>query len=314
MVDYRVGCVGNQIWHVKNLLRFLSANQNKSIRLAIDPEAVCLHTVGLYEILDQFQFKNVEILTANPFEKHPKYQIIFLKWDMWFHKISDVSKTLHTWNKKKIFFCLFGRPSAARLGLAAYLQKNYCSKTLIHFSATVDADNLIQFELNKLLSYRLDSIKESGILIKQLPILLSNPSGYTSTNGYGFEDPLTNFYKDILIDIVVESHVAGDTFFPTEKTLRSIILKKPFIIFSSKNYLDYLHQIGFRTFCDFWPEIYDGYEGKNRFEQILILIDFISSKSIEELEHMYWDMQCILNHNYQLLLTKKYARQIKYIE
>jgi len=82
----------------------------------------------------------------------------------------------------------------------------------------------------------------------------------------------------------------------------------------SKNYLDYLHQMGFRTFGDFWNEDYDGYEDKERYVKILQLIDDLSKKSTVELEKMYWDMQYSLDHNYNLLLNQNYATDITYIE
>ena len=90
-------------------------------------------------------------------------------------------------------------------------------------------------------------------------------------------------------------------------------LKKPFIVFASKNYLCYLRQMGFRTFADFWSEDYDGYEGRERFIKILQLIDSISKKSKTELNAMYWDMQYTLDHNYNLLLTQNYQNNITYI-
>jgi hypothetical protein len=145
-------------------------------------------------------------------------------------------------------------------------------------------------------------------------LLLSSPERYTSYHGYDYADPLTEYYKDILVDIVVESHVAGDTFFPTEKTCRPMWLKKPFIIFASRNYLDYLHQMGFYTFCEFWDESYDGFEFGDRLVRILKLIDNLAQKTTEELEKMYLDMQFFLDHNYELLKNKNFSMEIKEIE
>ena len=79
------------------------------------------------------------------------------------------------------------------------------------------------------------------------------------------------------------------------------------------NYLDYLRQMGFRTFADFWDEDYDGYEAADRLLKIQSLINLLASKSINELEKMYWDMQYTLDHNYNLLMTQSYHKQIKEI-
>ena len=92
-----------------------------------------------------------------------------------------------------------------------------------------------------------------------------------------------------------------------------MLLKKPFIIMGSRDYLCYLRQMGFRTFSDFWSEDYDGYEGKDRYVKILQLIDTISKKSKTELNDMYWSMQYTLDHNYNLLLNQNYTTDITYV-
>ena len=310
---FKLGCTSDKIWNLNEFIEYLATNQNKTINITIFPEAVCLETLGVYKLLDMFNFAQVNIYTYNPFEKNNKYNIVFQS-NYWITKQEIVNTDLHDWNFKKKFFCFYHRPTASRLGLAGYLFTNYRESSLIHFSAELDPDNLIQFELNKLLSYRTESIQESGFLINHLPLLLAPSDRYTYNQGYYFDDPLTNFYQDILVDVVVESHVLGTTFFPTEKTTRPMWLKKPFILFGSKNYLDYLHQMGFRTFADFWDESYDGFEGAERFNRIIKLLDRLAIMSTSELEQMYLDMTYTLDHNYNLLKEQLYSKQLKKLD
>jgi hypothetical protein len=312
--NFTVSVTSDKIWNLEQLLDFLIANQQGHIRLHINPEAICLENVGLYRWLDKFQFNQVEIFTSNPLERHDYYRINYSKHYNWFEKIETINPLFQNWNQSKIFYCLFGRPTASRLGLAAYLRSHHAQHTHIHFSAMPDLDGLVDFELDKLLEYRTASINEVGNLINQLPILLSSTEKYTRFNGFDYTDPLTQLYQDILIDVLAESHVLGNTFYPTEKTIRPMWLKKSFIIFASKNYLDYLHQMGFRTFADFWSEEYDGYEGRDRFLMILELIDNLAKKSSKELEKMYSSMQYTLDHNYNLLKTQSYNKTIQYID
>ena len=82
----------------------------------------------------------------------------------------------------------------------------------------------------------------------------------------------------------------------------------------SKNYLDYLHQMGFRTFSDFWDEEYDGYEGADRFNKILKLLDNLAKKSTNELEEMYLSMTYTLDHNYNLLKNQLYSTQLERLD
>jgi len=310
MNKFTIGCTSDKIWNHDELLNFLIANQHNSIKLIIEPEAICLENLGVYKLLNKFSFNQVNITTCNPLEKHPVYNILYNGNDYWFKEIVKINPLLHAWNQSKLFYCLFGRPTASRLGLSSHLYRNYNNQSHLHFSATTDVDELAQIELDKLLTYDINSIECAGSLIKKLPLLLSSPDNYTKDNGYVYADPLTELYQDILIDIVSESHVLGNTFFPTEKTTRPMWLKKPFIIFASRDYLDYLHQMGFRTFFNFWSEDYDGFEGRDRYTRILDLIDELAKKSKQELQDLYQAMQPILDHNYNLLQTQSYNTTI----
>lgn len=306
---FTVSCTSDKIWNYNELVKYLAANQGQLIELDINPEAICLHNLGLYNLLDSFKFAGVKITTWNPFEQHPVYTIQCKGPNSWFRRIAKINPDLHTWDLSKKFLCFYHRPTAARLGLAAHVFSNHHSTSTVHFSTTDPVD----FEMDKLLHWNIDSAAKAAGLLTQLPLLQGSTDGYTAFDGYHYSDPLTAMYKQILVDIVVESHVAGDTFFPTEKTIRPMLLKKPFIVFGSRDYLVYLRQMGFRTFHDFWDEDYDGYEAADRLNKIQTLIDSIAQKSTEQLEKMYHDMQYTLNHNYNLLMTQTYQKKLTHL-
>jgi hypothetical protein len=264
----------------------------------------------LYEILDCFEFKSVCIQTWNPLEKHPQYHIKYKGKNFWFDRQANITDAQCEYTGAKTFLCLYHRPTAGRLALAGHLQQYHTESSLIHFSTDTTDDNLTQFEFNKLLSWHLPSVELASKLLPKLPMLLSPPDQYTSTQGYFYDDPLTNLYRDILIDVVVESHVAGNTFFPTEKTVRPMLLGKPFLAFASVNYLAHLRQMGFRTFADFWDEDYDGCEGRERLVRMLTVIDTISAMSTIQRETMYWDLQYTLQHNRELLASRNWNNKI----
>jgi hypothetical protein len=309
IIMFTVSCMSDKIWNTADLVGFLATNQHNSITLNINPEAICLKNIGLYDLLDKFNFKQVTIKTFNALEHHDKYNIVLKGPNFWFSRTAKIMPEFHTWDLSNRFLCFYHRPTAGRLGIASYVYKNYKDTSLIHFST----DDLVDFELDKLLSWNVYSAVNTASLLTKLPLLLGNTNLYTKFNGYDYNDPLTSLYKSILVDIVVETHVAGKTFFPTEKTVRPMLLKKPFIIFGSADYLAYLQQMGFRTFADFWDEDYDGYEAADRLLKIQLLIDLLASKSLNELEKMYWDMQYTLDHNYNLLMSQQYNKHIKEI-
>ena len=72
---YILGCTSDRIWNIPALIQYLVQHQHKPIVIDIQPEAICLRNLGLYEILDCFEFKSVCIQTWNPLETHPQYII-----------------------------------------------------------------------------------------------------------------------------------------------------------------------------------------------------------------------------------------------
>jgi len=311
---YFVSCTNDQLWKIDEFLTFLKENQGQSIRLDINPEAISLKEIGFYKILDLFEFELVTIVTCNPFEAHDKYTIIHEEAHIFLTEEVVVDPSLHQWTQDKIFLTMYHRPTASRLGLAGHLFANHKDISHIHFSAGNSVDELEFYEMTKLLNYDLTATINASKMIPNMPLEIAS-SQYYSKFGWmsNFDNDLRQYYQQILIDIIGETHVLGNTFFPTEKTTRPMWLKKPFIVFASRNYLDYLHQMGFKTFNDFWSEEYDGYEGSERFIKTLQLIDNLANKSLTELAEMYYNMQHILDHNYNLLLTQSYSTNITYI-
>jgi hypothetical protein len=305
----------NFIWNQEEFIQFLIENQQQKIFLSTNMEGVCLQTSGVYRLLEQFDYKDVIIQTNNLLEQHPQYQIK-LGIPFYFFKVAHSNYIdLHYWNQHKVFGCFYNRPLWHRVGLAAVLQHDYdCA--LINIRAPFDTvDQRKLTEINQLFSYSPDSFSKFAKVFKSWPLQLEDHDTYIVTDTTtGYTDRLARFYPNILIDVVAETWTAGKTFYPTEKTVRPMLLKKPFILMGSKDYLCYLRQLGFKTFNDFWSEDYDGYEELERFARILQLIDELSKKSITELEKMYWDMQDVLDHNYNLLLNQNYATSITYVE
>lgn len=306
----------DKIWNLIELIEYLVSNQNQNVKLRINPEAIDLDRLGIYKILDIFHFQKVDILTQNPLEVHDRYNIInYWKSNRFIKQQWAIEDYYHCWNHQKLFLAFYRKPTAGRLAIASHLLQKHEDKSLIHFSCHTGLDDLYHFEIDKLLTFGLEPINGISFLLDRLPIWSRKQSEDLSLIDQYIVDSTKDvihktLYKDILIDIVVETHVLGKTFFPTEKTIRPIWLKKPFIIFGSKDYLDYLHQMGFKTFCNYWSEEYDGYEGRDRYIKISQLIDNLSLKTVNELEYMYKDMKHILDHNYDLLKKQIYTLEI----
>lgn len=296
------------IWNHKDFVDFLIKNQGQSILVDTCEEGVDLQEAGVYQLLDQFGYNDVIVRTNNLIESHAYYCIKF-KNPCKFFKINYTDYLqYHSWTKQKLFGVLYNRPLWHRIGLAAEMQCDYNDQTLINIRCNPnDIDQRRLFELQQLFEYAPSSAVKFFKVCKQWPIQLETVDGYTvgnTTNGH--TDQLASFYPDFLIDIVAETWSKGNCFFPTEKTVRPMLLKKPMIVMGPKNYLVYLRQMGFRTFYEFWDEDYDGYEDDQRYYRILDLINSISKKSLIELENLYTNMKHILDHNYRLLVDNSW--------
>ena len=317
MKEFSIVPANDSIWNLPELTQFLIQHQNQDVVLNTKGEGCCCRAIGLYNLLDQFDFCTVTIHTANALEVHDRYCIkIHLPWKF-LEVVDQIEPEYHTWNKNKIFGTVYGRPLWHRIGLASHLSTYHNSQSQIGCladPASIDSRKL--FEVVELFKNDVTSFQNFANTLNRLPMKIDGADKYTPgvlmTDGYVAQTKAV--YRNFLIDIVAETFTSGDCFFITEKTVRPMLLKKPFIHMGSKNYLDYLHQMGFRTFSDFWSEDYDAYEGKDRFNKILKLIDSIAVKPIDELEKMYWDMQYTLDHNYNLLLTQTYKKEITYIQ
>jgi hypothetical protein len=86
---------------------------------------------------------------------------------------------------------------------------------------------------------------------------------------------LLTHYHCFQIELVAETMCAGETFFPTEKTIRPMLGGRPFLIFGPVNFLHNLQQLGFKTYSQCWDERYDRLQGANRWQAIKTVIDYI---------------------------------------
>jgi len=303
----------NFIWNKSELLSFLIDNQGKSIVLSTKEEGCCCNSIGLYNILDKFKFKSVTIITNNLVETHPEYTINYINPFKFFNTTTQYEE-FHLWNKNKVFGALYNRALWHRIGIASHLAP--MDNTLLNFRSNPhNIDDRDLFELQKLFNIDPPSLKKFMDIFDALPIQVKNIDDYTvGATTTEHTNQLCMLYPNFLIDVVAETFTSGRSFFPTEKTVRPMLLKKPFIIMGSKCFLIHLRQMGFKTFYDFWDEDYDGYQPHDRYKMILNLINDLAKKSKEELYKMYLDMTPILEHNFNLLKNKSFTKAINYVE
>jgi len=96
---------------------------------------------------------------------------------------------------------------------------------------------------------------------------------------------LVSHYNRFDIELVAETFTLGNTFFPTEKTIRPLMAAKPMLVYGPKFYLKRLQNLGFKTYRDFWDESYDLVEGPERWQRMrTVIADFMSQETVTQIE------------------------------
>ncbi len=115
---------------------------------------------------------------------------------------------------------------------------------------------------------------------------------------------LDNFIKESFVHLVTETRYTTPMQNISEKTVRSIIAKRPFILAGSPGSLKLLRDLGFKTFNRWWSEDYDNeFNHHKRLEMIYNLINDILDADKQKLKNMLNEMQDILDYNYNVYLN-----------
>lgn len=144
------------------------------------------------------------------------------------------------------------------------------------------------------LNFSLRHLVPPWIETDQAPDLLSwiHKPPFASLTGHEVRDQyvagnntnrdLVAHYDRFAIELVAETYCLGDTFFPTEKTVRPISQGKPILVYGPKRFLARLKEMGFQTWGDIWDESYDELEGADRWQAMQPVLTHI-------LDQRLWD-------------------------
>lgn len=321
-----VATTENKIWEVENFVISLCAAMNQQSKIIIDlqNEGPDAEHIGLYNLIEacankfNYNLNCVTLKTCNMLEKHSKINVEIsntnhlLMREIEKHYDHDQPKQ----DQLQHFGMFVGRANAPRLFLSEYLNTNYKTQTVstYHYKHNDDyhRDNIGLEELIK--HFDIDDVSSYSEFITNGPYVLGNidynfdktkyPKGidFSSRLHQIEKESFIQLYRKFLVEIVSETFYNGNTFFITEKTFRPILLRTPFIIQGSQDYLKYLKQLGFKTFDAWWDEGYSEDPPNWSIHEIVKVIDFIGQKTTNQLHTMYKEMQTILDHNYENLL------------
>jgi len=112
---------------------------------------------------------------------------------------------------------------------------------------------------------------------------------------------LINLGRKYLFEITFETMTLGTTFTPSEKTIRTIVAKKPLVVYAPRNFLLNLRDLGFRTFEDLWDESYDQLEGPPRYQAIMKIVQETANLSRPAQLKLHQAGQIVCEHNHDML-------------
>lgn len=229
-------------------------------------EGFSLKAFGVLQVIDQWVTDTgrlsdtVKIDSPNYYEKTNYQHLHPRKLSHFFHN-DFVSKYCvppsSLAQSKKLFGFFAGKYTSDRNIIAKDILTTYKQNFLISIMRT---HNLMQWDTD---IYAVGSIDNQRV------------EDQYKSKGINTNYSLLQFYDQFEIELVSETFLYGQTFFPTEKTVRPIVGCRPMVINGPINFLDNLKQLGFQTFDQLWPENYDQYNGQARWEQIKLVINHI---------------------------------------
>lgn len=308
--------ISNKDGHIYNLeykiLDIVNEYQrNDSVTINTNYEGICLEFVGFYKLLDcmcdifLIDKSKITIITENALESHSAYNIIIVQ-SHWLAYTKTYIPQGYAPTKNthlRTLGCFVGKINWHRLVLLNWLYNNYQDQCLLTCHYRNEDNQTLQSELTELNFYMSSEIDSINFL-KHCPLIIDEE--FTT---FTIMDPdhltIIKQYDKIFLDLVIETYIMGNTFFPTEKTIRPIIAQTPFIIMGPKHYLANLKKLGFKTFDKWWSEDYDQFAGVDRIIEIKKRLSDIFSWQQEKLHTVLTEMQPILEFNYNHYMTSK---------
>jgi hypothetical protein len=159
--------------------------------------------------------------------------------------------------------------------------------------------------------------KISAILEKNKDIVSMEPMYLDTkdlvTNRAIHENSINEFYMETYFSIVNETTYYEGVPFLSEKIFKTIAMGHPFIMVTSANSLQYLKELGYRTYAPFIDESYDTIEDDgDRILAILDEIDRLCKISPKELRKSWLpNVRKIARHNRSILVGKDYKKLIR---
>ena len=207
----------------------------------------------------------------------------------------------------KLFLSLSREDKLPRRFLNYSLHKNKLFNKGLVSHLRIDGD----FDLNtdlKTFSSRADFDVDLYIKYGQEKHSLDNLETYQLKDDVCYNYALySHLNKRVLIDLAVESFVT-DYLFVTEKLLKPIVFKTPFLLLGAPYTLKYMKHLGFQTFDCVFDESYDEQPVLyDRVNSMLSNLNQLSSLSLQDVIKNFKITEEICEHNYNVFMRSDWT-------
>jgi hypothetical protein len=313
--------VAGEIWfnatEVKQILSTLTAQDQ--IILDLCSEAPCLNSIGLSQILNAWLAQHevdpsaVQITRwANTVQQVPYTKVTCMNISQFFRYSKQYwLESVSFSTAEKLFGLFLGRNSISRNTILYEVNDKWPQHFLCsRMKARAPEPWLVNWDQDVISLESIDQWNTPEQLQKIIAWYKSDPvpslDGKEVRDQYQIEDQSTTecnrslleHYDRFNIELVCETYAYGDTFFPTEKTVRPIMAAKPFLVYGPQGYLRRLRDLGFRTYADCWDESYDLLEGPQRWLAMKSVIQNVIDRDPLDTLSGAWDISL---HNRQHL-------------
>lgn len=212
-------------------------------------------------------------------------------------------RATHLWPTRYRMALFIGRKTISRLSIlhALYQRPQVLCSLMLHHQQEI---NLSEDNLEKLNDWQTDNL-DTFLKFYHRPDVRSIDNQWVADQynaDHNTNRSLLNHYDLFAIEVACETYTIGETFFPTEKTIRPIMGNKAFMIYGPINFLHRLRQLGFKTFSSLWDESYDQYQGPARWKKMQQQIQLLLDLDDQQFAHTIKQAIPIVEHNKQLLL------------
>jgi len=277
--------------------RLRSIPPDMPVMIDMSTEGASMVALGVRRMLDQYL--DADQITvrawANPVEHTPYKRaephlyshFFWMAQRYWDH---DQPAPTH----QQRFACLIGRLTWPRIRMLWDLRHHLADRCLF---SLMDAENLPRAD-----AYNLDRREhwveddfDYRLALGDIRSLDGRQVRDQYNPKYNTNFSILDHYAGFDIEIVAETYCHGPCYFPTEKTVRPLLYRRPIMVYGPRHFLRRLRAQGFQTWNQWWDESYDDLEGPGRWCAMLQQI-----KALDRCDHfdvIFQDYQAVVEHN-----------------